>query len=74
MCSVLAGDDICAQRALLPKVIAKVEMGPTGGKLFYTFPLHELTGTHAMDPRDLRGSYCRHFGEAATLMLTSHHK
>jgi hypothetical protein len=38
MRNVLTGDDTCAQRVLLSKVIAKVELGPTGGKLLYTSP------------------------------------
>lgn len=52
MRGVLEGEDIAAKRVLLSKIIARVDMGSTGGELYYTFPLLELTGIWKMPPRE----------------------
>jgi len=50
MCEALLEGDIRAKRDLLSKVVAKIETGPTGAELSYTFPLHEMTETYTALP------------------------
>jgi site-specific DNA recombinase len=42
--------DIRTKRDLLSKVVAKIATGPTGAKLSYTFPLHEMTEMYTAPP------------------------
>jgi cobalamin biosynthesis protein CobD/CbiB len=41
MHNALAEGDLQAKRALLSKVVARIDMGREGAKLSYTFPLSE---------------------------------
>ena len=50
MRETLIEGDIRAKRALLSKVVAKIETGPTGAELSYTFPLHEMTEMYTVLP------------------------
>ncbi|MFC2036713.1 hypothetical protein ACFLYD_01915, partial [Chloroflexota bacterium] len=50
MRETLIEGDIRAKRALLSKVVAKIETGPKGADLSYTFPLHEMTEMYTALP------------------------
>lgn len=52
MRATLASEDIHAKRVLLSKIIVRMEMGPTGGAIDYTFPVLELTGIWRVPPRE----------------------
>jgi uncharacterized protein YhaN len=50
MREILIEGDMRAKRALLSKVVAKIETGPKGAELSYTFPLHEMTEMYTVLP------------------------
>jgi hypothetical protein len=52
MRSDLASEDVHARRVVLSKIVARVEMGATGGKILYSFPMLELTGIWKLPPRE----------------------
>lgn len=52
MRGTLGGDDVRAKKALLQRLVEKVEIGNEKGKVWYTFPLEELTGFYSMPPRE----------------------